>query len=166
MFFCSNGAVLMPFDEPNGFFVFDYAWIFLILVTIVNALILKARSASSVREHPELREGYDQLFKGYLLYMNIPWVVMGVGMLLGRVPSTISFFTPRHGNIFVIAFHLSVVFLWLLSIWWIYFKGGAEFLVRYKGVFNRDIQSPTVIKLFAGLMLLGGIVGMTFMWSL
>jgi hypothetical protein len=109
----------MPFNKPIGFFVFDYAWILFILVTVLNASILRVRSSRIVKEHPELQNGYDQLFKGYLLYMNIPWVVMGIGMIFGGVPSTLSYFAPRHGNLFVVAFHVSVVILWLLGIWWL-----------------------------------------------
>ena len=154
----------MSFNEPIGFFVFDYAWIFFILVTVLNAVILKARSSKIVRGRPELQDGYDQLFKGYLLYMNIPWVVMGIGMVFGRVPSTFSYFAPRHGNFFVIAFHVSIVILWLLSIWWLYLRGGAEFLAQYTGAFNRRVRSPLFIKMSFGLSLLGGIAAETVMW--
>jgi hypothetical protein len=155
----------MSFDKPIGFVVFDYDWIFLILVTLINAFILKARSSKVVCKHPELRDGYNQVFIGYLVFLNIPWVVMAIGMLVGGVPSSFSYLRPREGNAFVIAFHVTIVILWLLSIWWVYFKGGAEFLVKYKGVISRDIQSPTTIKFYFGLALLGGIFGMIYMWS-
>lgn len=155
----------MSFDKPVGFFVFDYAWILFILVTILNAGILRVRSNRIVSEHPELKDGYDRLFKGCLLFLNIPWVVIGIGMIVGGVPSTFSFFAPRRGNLLVIAFHVSAVILWLLGIWWLYFKGGAEFLVKYRGVFNRDIQSPLLVKSLFGLSLLGGIVAEILMWS-
>jgi hypothetical protein len=155
----------MSFDKPIGFFVFDYAWIFLILVTTINALVLKVHSSRIVKEHPELQGGYDQLFKGYIIYMNIPWAIMGIGMVFGGVPSAFNFFTPRHGNIFVIPFHASIVILWFLGIWWVYFKGGAEFLNKYKGIFNRDF-SANFIKVYFGVCLIGGILGMIVMWSL
>jgi len=156
----------MNLDKPVGFFLFDYAWVFFILITLINAFILKVRAARAIRDQPELRVGYDQLFKGYILFMNIPWVLMGIGMLVGGVPSTFTYLYPRGGNPFVIAFHISVVILWLLSIWWIYFRGGAEFLVKYKGVFRQDISSPILIKVMFALMLVGGIFGMTIMWSI
>ena len=156
----------MPLDQPIGFFIFDYAWVLLILITVLNAFILKTRSKKFMKDNPELEEGYDRLFKGYLIYMNIPWVIMGVGMLLGGVPSTFSYLTPaRISNPFIIVFHATIVILWILSIWWLYFKDGAEFLVKYKGVFNRDFQSPMVIKVFFGIALIFGVAGMIFMWS-
>jgi hypothetical protein len=91
---------------------------------------------------------------------------MGIGVLFGGVPGVFGFFNPRDGNIFVLAFHATVVILWILSIWWIYFKGGAEFLVKYPGVFNQDIKSPILLKVLFAVMLIGGIFGMAFMWSL
>ena len=154
----------MSSDQPLGFFVFDYAWVLFILFTCIQAFRLKARSSNIVDEHPELQKGYDQLFKGYLFYLNIPWVIIAIGMLFGKVPSTYSFLRPRDGNPFVIAFHLAIVMLWVLGIWWVYFKGGAEFLVKYKGLFNREVTS-SFIKFYLGACLLGGVLGMVFMWS-
>ena len=137
----------------------------MILVTLINGFIFKRRSSVIVSKQPELRDGYDRLLKGYLIYFNIPSVIIAIGTLIGGVPSIISYFRPRDGNPFVIAFHIAVVIMWLLSIWWVYFKGGAEFLVKYKGFFNRDFQSPTNVKIFFGLTLLGGLLGMILMWS-
>ncbi len=156
----------MSLDQPIGLFIFDYAWILFILVTCINGLLMKARFTKIVERNPELQEGYDRLVKGYLICFNIPWVIMGLGMLLGGVPGTFSYFRPRAGNPFVISWYIAVVILWLLAIWWIYFRGGAEFLVKYKGVFNQDIRSPALVKIYIGLMLLGGVFGMYFMWRL
>ena len=150
---------------PTGNFIFDNAWVLFILVTVFNAFYLKARSQKIIAKQPDLREGYEKLFKGYLIYLNIPWIVMGIGVLFGGVQGVFSFFRPRDGNIFVLAFHASIVILWILSIWWLYFKGGAEFLVKYPGVFNRDIKSPILLKTLFGVMLAGGIFGMAVMWS-
>jgi hypothetical protein len=89
---------------------------------------------------------------------------MGIGMIFGGVPSTFTYFAPRHGNLFVIAFYISLVTLYLLGIWWIYFKGGAEFLVKYYGSLYRKYQSPLLVKTYFGISLLGGIVAMAVMW--
>jgi len=147
-----------------GNFIFKNAWVLFILVTVLNAFMLKARSKKMIDQQPDLQAGYGQIFKGYLIYLNIPWIVMGVGVLFGGVPSVFSFFRPRDGNVFVLAFHASVVILWILSIWWLYFNGGAEFLVKYPGVFNQDIKSPNFLKLYCALALAGGVLAMLFMW--
>ncbi len=147
-------------------FIFLNGWVVFIVFTVLNAFMLKARSQKTIARKPDLRAGYEQLFRGYLVYMNIPWLVMGFGMLVGKLPNIFSFFTPRQGNLFVLAFHASIVILWILSVRWIYFKGGAEFIVRHPGALNAEINSPLQIKLLFGVMLLGGILGMGFMWAM
>ncbi|MCP4357948.1 MAG: hypothetical protein GY796_08035 [Chloroflexi bacterium] len=145
--------------------MFDYAWILLIFTTTINAYYLKARSQKYISAHPELQEGYDKLFKGYLIYLNIPWVIIGLGMIFGKVPDFLSFFEPREGNPFVLIFHAAFVILLLLSVWWIYFRGGAEFLVKHPGIFRRELQSPTTVKVFYAVALAGSVFAMIRMWS-
>lgn len=136
-----------------------------IAVTCVNAYLLRSRAAAEIARNPELKEGYDQLFKWYLIYLNLPWLVMGIGILIGGTHSVFDYFDPRAGNPYVIAFHITIIILWALIIFWIYFADGAEFLVRYTGVMNIDIKSTIVLKLLVALMFIGGILVEIAMWS-
>jgi len=149
---------------PAGNFISDNAWMLFVLVTVINAFSLKMRSRKIVTQRPSLRKGYDQLFYGYLVFMNIPWLVMGIGVVFGGVHGIGSFFRPRDGNLFVLAFHLTILIFLILSSLWICFKGGAEFLVKYPGVFNQNIESPWLIKAYFGLSLAVGMIGIAFMW--
>jgi hypothetical protein len=145
--------------------IFDNFWVFLILGTIFNAFLLKARSKRIIAKQPDLKEGYDKLFKGYLVYLNVPWMVMGIGMVFGGVPSFFSFSTPRDGNPFVLAFHATLISLWIIGAWWLFFKRGNEFLAKYPGVLGPAIQSPALIKIFTGFILLGGALIMISIWN-
>jgi hypothetical protein len=140
-------------------------WLIAIGVTSVNAYLLRSRAAAEIARNPELQEGYDQLFKGYLICLNLPWVVMGLGILMGGAHGVTDYFDPRAGNLYVLAFHVTVFVLWGLMIFWVYLAGGAEFLVRYPGVMNVDIQSPSLLKFLLALMLVGGMAGEIAMWS-
>jgi hypothetical protein len=140
-------------------------WLIAIVVTCVNAYFLRSRAATEIARNPELTEGYDQLLKGYLVCLNLPWLVMGMGILLGGTRSVFDYFDPRAGNPYVLAFHVTVFVLWALMIFWVYLGGGAEFLVRYPGVVNADIKSPLILKFLFALMLLGGIAGEIAMWT-
>jgi hypothetical protein len=140
-------------------------WLVAIIVTFINAYILKSRSQEAIARNPELKEGYEKIFRGYLIYLNIPWMVMGIGILFGGVSGVFDYFNPRAGNPFVLAFHISVVALWALSLYWIYFRGGAEFLVKHPGIMNTDIKSALALKLIFALMLLVGVLVLAFMWS-
>ena len=76
-------------------FVFRHGWLMFVAVTCLNALILKLRSRYYVRERRELAAGYTKLLWGVLFWGNLPWLVMGVGIELGGLPSIFSYFRPR-----------------------------------------------------------------------
>lgn len=138
-------------------------WAVAILVTSINVAILKARSARHIRANPELAEGYAILLRGYLIWMNIPWIVMGVGCTVGGVPTVWHYFRPRDGNPYVLAWFASVFIVWIAVTCWIIFRGGAELLVKHPGALNMNTTSPTMVKLFWLLSLAAGIVAVVVM---
>ena len=150
--------------------IFKHTWIMFIAVTIANGLILKYRSKKYTAEKPELEDGYDKYFKGWLFYGNIPWVIMMIGNLSGMTQNTFEYFNPKAMNAIVLVFHFSIILLWVLSVRWIYFKNGAEFIETHPGLIQKSSLSGNTnvtakqIKLFFPLMLLGGIAGMIMMW--
>lgn len=151
-------------------FFFRHTWVMFIVVTIVNCFILKYRSQKFIDENPDLRTGYDKIFKTFLIYGNIPWVIIGMGDLTSQTHNISVYFNPRSFNPFVLAFHFSIIVIWVLCARWIYFKNGADFLVQHPGIiYVRGLSgsvtpTATTIKLFFALALLGGIAGMLTMW--
>ena len=150
--------------------IFKQAWIMFIAVTIANAFILKFRAKKYIDKNPDLRKGYENLFKGIMLFGNIPWIIIAIGNLSGMTKSIFDFFNPRALNPIVLIFHASIIILWTLSVRWIYFRNGAAFLESHPGLIgkhgfsgNSDVTAKQ-IKIFFPLMLLGGIVGMIMMW--
>lgn len=150
--------------------LFKYFWVAFIIVTFANAFIMRHRSKKYIEETPELRIGYDKLFKGIIFYGNIPWVIMGFGIISGLTNGMFDYFSPKSMNSIVLVFHISIIILWALSIRWVYFKQGAEFIekhpgfIQVRGVGNRSKVTAKQIKLFYPLMLAGGIAGMVMMW--
>lgn len=140
-------------------------WVIAIGTTCLNAYFLHSRAQTEIARNPELADGYRLLTKGYLISLNVPWLVMGLGIIAGGTRGVFDYFEPRSGNPFVIAFHIAILILWFLSVFWVYFAGGAEFLVRHPGVMNYEIKSPLVLKLLFAVMLLAGMVAEIAMWS-
>jgi hypothetical protein len=144
--------------------IFKHGWLLFVGVTVINAFILKSRSKKYIEQNPSLEEGYEKLFRGYLIYMNLPWAALGIGMIFGGFNSLFDImFGFRNGNIFTLLFFGTVIALWILSIIWIYFLKGAEFLVDHPGALNSNVQSPLKIKLVFALMLAGGIYALISM---
>jgi hypothetical protein len=141
-------------------------WVIAIGITCINAYQLRSRAQKEIELNPDLADGYAQLVKGYLIFLNLPWLVMGLGIIVGGTRNVFDYLDPRGGNAYVMIFHVTVIVLWVLSVFWIYFAGGADFLVRHPGAMNIEVKSPLVLKLLFGLMLLGGFAGEIAMWFL
>lgn len=150
--------------------IFKYAWVMFIAVTIVNYFIFKSRTQEHIDKNPDLKAGYDKILRTILIYGTIPWVIIALGNLTGLTNTVFDYFRPRTLNPFVLAFHLYIIVIWILTVRWIYFKNGADFLVRYpgfvhiRGFGNSITPTSTLIKIFFALALFGGIAGMTMMW--
>ena len=151
-------------------FIFRHACVTFIVVTIANYFILKSRTQKYVDQNPELKIGYDKLFKVLLIYGNIPWVIMAIGDLTSQTNGLFDYFNPKSFNPFVLAFHFYIIIIWVLSVRWVYFKNGADFLLTHPGFIhirgfgNSITPTSNLIKVFFALALLGGIAGMTMMW--
>jgi hypothetical protein len=151
--------------------IFKHGWIFFIVMTVINGFVFKYRSKKYILENPDLIEGYDKLFKGWLLYVNIPWIIMAIGDLTKITDGTWDYVNPRQLNPMVLIFQISVVVIWIIGSKWIFTENGAEFLAKHPGLirFNgfgtsKDITSSSTIKIIWTLGLIGGIVGMIMMW--
>lgn len=143
-----------------------YFWIMFIVVTFANAIIIKIRAKKNIERDPSLKLGYDTIFKGMITWGNIPWIVMGTGILTGNVPTIWHFFRPQDGNPFVIIFFISIFTIWLLGTYWLFVKNGAEMLVKHPGIFRSDFSSHNMVKFFWLLSLAGGIAGVIMMFTM
>ena len=148
-----------------------YFWIVLILVMCVNALFWWIKSKKYVTENPDLKSSYQKLIKGFLLYGNIPWLIMGLLTLTGIIQGTFEILEPRNVNIGVIIWHLSVIGILTLGTNWIFFKNGAEILKKHPGLFqstfNRDGKvSSGMIKFIWIVGLVGAVAGEIMMWTM
>ncbi len=138
--------------DPSKWF-----WLVIIAATCLIAGIFRFKSQRHIRDNPELADGYAKIFRGIVIWGNIPWIVMGLGIIVGGVPSVRNYFRPRDGNPFVLAHFVSVFLIWTLGTYWLFFRGGAEMLVKHPGLFNVDIKSPLMLKLLWILCLACGI---------
>ena len=151
--------------------LFKHGWLFFIIATVYNAYLLKSSLKNYILDKPEREEGYNKIIKAIVIYGNIPWVIIAIGNLSGLTNSIFDYFRPKEMNPIVLLFHAVIFLFWVLSIWWIYFKGGVSFLQNHPGILKkkaffsgRTDMTAEEIKTMLPLMLLGGIVGMLMMW--
>ena len=152
-------------------FLSKYFWLIAIAITLINTGLFRWRAQKNIDENPTLKTGYQRLIRNYLVWMNVPWLIMGVGCTYGGVPSIWHYFRPKDGNPYVLAWFGSVFLIWIFVSYWLFFRHGAEELAKYPGVFSfnlglqqRSVVHPVVIKLLYLVMLACGIAGVFFLW--
>jgi hypothetical protein len=159
-------------EPPEGaVLLFNQVWSILIGVTIVNALLISKRGRLHAETHPELLPGYEGAFKPILVYGSLPWLVMGVGIIVGGRRVT-QFMMGRPSDPFVLAFYATIVLIHVRFAWWIFAMSGAEFLSEHFALIQ-DIRrrnglqgpSPRRVRWKFGILLLGGLTGMVLVWS-
>ena len=148
---------------PENLFL-QYIWLIMLLCVGLSSIRLWFEARNFIAKNPDLQVGYNQLYKGFIISMSLPWLVMGLGVVFGGVPSSVEFFQPRDGNPFVLGFWLTLILLLVLGFWWVYFRKGAEFLAKHPGALGARITSPTLVKVLMGMMFVGGVVVLVAFW--
>lgn len=146
--------------------VFKHFWVAFILSTVVNAAVWWVRGRPYREADPSLVEGYRSLVRGFLLWGNVPWIVMGLGILVGSVPSVIHYFNPRSLSPFVLAWFGSIFLVWVLGTHWLFARGGAERLLRHPGLIQPQPTNAAAIKTVWLLGLGGGVLGCAVMLAM
>jgi hypothetical protein len=144
--------------------VFKWFWLAAVLTSFLNAGVFWKRAKQNIDIFPELEEGYRKIIKGFLFWSNLPWVVMGVGIIFGGVPSFFHFLHPRDGNPFVLAFIASILCIYAAGTYWLFSRNGIETLIRHNAMFAGAFDSPAKVKLQWFGSLVGGLLLITIMF--
>jgi len=129
--------------------VFKHFWVAFIASTLLNARSVWRRSIQAkIDAKPETEEGYRSLFRGSLFWMNVPWALMGIGIVTGRVGSVHEYLAPYGPNENVVLWWKAMAGVLVWGTFWM-FRGGAERLAAHPGLmYVPEAASPTRIKLY------------------
>lgn len=151
---------MLPID-----WIAKYSWLFFIAVNFMNVPAINRRADTHIQQDPALAAGYANLLRRYLIVSNIPWAAMGLACTVGGVPSVWSFFRPREGSPWVLAWFALVILLWIHEIFWIFLGGGAAALVKHPGAYRMALSKEWQVKALVLLCIGGGIAGVVMMWN-
>jgi hypothetical protein len=148
-------------------FFFRHAWILFIAITFINEWGIRKKAKSFLEAHPEREVEYYRFWRKHLILENIPWLIIAIGDITGMTKNVFDYFFPGMLNPIVLLFHFSIIILWSISIYWVYFDNGAEFLATYPNRFNggEPKGKRNNIKIIFALMLIFGIAAEIFMWT-
>ncbi|MES2810914.1 MAG: hypothetical protein V4670_00455 [Bacteroidota bacterium] len=134
---------------------------------------MKRKIIPYIEENPEREIGYNTIFKNFLIFGSIPWLIIGIGNLSGLTKSIFDYFQPSNLNPIVLIFHFSIIIIWLLLLKFIFLNDGAVFLEKHPGIirfkspgFENENLTSSQIKLFSIFIIVGGIIGMILMWNI
>jgi hypothetical protein len=146
-------------------FIARYFWLLALVMTGVNAAIYRRRLVILTVDHPERVEGYRRYIIGFVAVSGLLWLIMGAGIIFGGLPSVFAYFNPAAGNPFVLAWHATAVVLWVVGLIWLFFRGGAQFIIDHPGILNFNPTRPIHVQLWYLACLAGGVAGEVMMWS-
>jgi hypothetical protein len=151
---------------PDIFILFArYFWLVALIMCAFNVSAYRRRLQVYITQYPERERGYHQFLIGFVVINVLVWSIMGVGILIGGLPSVFAYFNPSAGSLYVLAWHGVVISLWIVGIGWIFFCGGAQFLVDHPGLLNVNFSNPRLVQLWFSACILGGVLGEIFMWT-
>ena len=146
-------------------FLAKWFWIPMILVTLFNYRIMSSRTQTMAQGDPVRQAGYAYLLKVYYFSTLLPFIVMGMGIVFGGVPTVFHFFRPQDGNPFVLAYYATLFTLWILGFYWVFFRSGAQTLAHHPGVITKS-ENPLLIKLMVLFGLVAGIAAVFMLYQL
>lgn len=126
-------------------------------MSLINYAIGRRRLVSESGLSEIRRNDAQSLFGRLCLFSNVPWLVMGWGVLFGGVPSVFSYFRPQDHNPYVTYWYGSLLLLAVVGALWVLLGNGARRIreLQQLGVFGaRQKNSATsewAIKLLAAL---------------
>ncbi len=123
-----------------------WLWIVGIVVVCLQAGFLSVWAEDKTMKNPQLANGYRKIIRGYLIWFNLPLVVMGIGCTIGGVPGIVHYFRPQDGNPYVIAFYFTIFLILGLGTYWIFLKGGAQMLSQHNFGYP-FLKEPWLIKI-------------------
>jgi len=151
--------------------IFRHGWVFLLGINLINYFTLKSTSKKIISQKPDLENGYKSILNSYLIFSSIPWLIIGFGDLTSQITSIFDIFHPRTMNPVVIAFHLYIVMIMCLLVYWGLFRNGAKFLEKHPGVIqfrgSGIYENPTEAQIkrviiLCGIIAIGVLLSMWF----
>lgn len=105
--------------------VFRYFWLIAMAITFLNGAMAWRKAQPDIVEHPEKAESYRRLVRGWMLWGNLGWAVMGTGILSGGTHTMLDYLYQRD-NHWVLAWYATNIAVSLLGILWVFRMGGAD----------------------------------------
>ncbi len=123
-----------------------YAWVVGIIITIMRAFMWRFTGKAYIEKNPELLEGYKKYSKNFVLLECTPWIIMGICSQCDNLTFFDFVFYKNTESLFVVFFLASLLLMTLFEFKWLFFRGGAEIIVKHPGLFGINFTKARVLK--------------------
>jgi hypothetical protein len=152
-------------NEILDFVILKHFGLICLIWTILVSGLQKLYSLSKVKKYPELKEGYQKIILGFLIFMGLPWLIIAIGELVYGFSGVLILFSLKDGNLFSWLFYIVLFCEYLFLIVWVWFLGGGEYLHKYQ-LMSYNFSSSIIAQVFVTLTILGGTIALTALISL
>lgn len=128
-----------------------YFWVIGLFFPLLRVCLAWSNLGKVPGQTPEMAKSYRRYVIGHAVFLGAPWLLMGVGILIGAANGLPDFLRPCGGNTFVTAFYGIEILLCLIVGIWIWFGRGAEFLLKHS---SNEKDSARAIRIKFGIALL------------
>lgn len=147
--------------QPDNFvpLIFRHFWIAFIAVTLVNVFIFRKRAQTRFQNDPALLASANRLLWGFAFWGNLPWLLMGIGIMNGQVPGIHDFLWAAQENAYVRLWYGAMAGLLALGSLWMYFGRGVQSVSKV-AIEANPIWTPKVVGwAWAGAVLWNVVLG-------
>jgi len=140
-------------------------WLVFLAMIGINTLIFRQRARVDLGLHPERRGSYRRLLWGYLFWFSLPAIAAGGIILCGGAATLFQFSQPAVAGPAVAGWHLLLIILWFLLVFWIFGNGGAEELADHPAFLSPSCSTPNAIRAWTAVAIAGGVMAELAMWN-
>ena len=70
-----------------------YGWVFFMAGLLMNVFYIKFfKIKQLIKENPSLKDGYNKIINAFGLWASLPWLLVGIFILTGKMDSIFSLF--------------------------------------------------------------------------
>jgi hypothetical protein len=131
-----------------------------VLIGLVNTLIVYKKIKSNYSNNDETfrKKEVDTFIKWYGICLTVPFILLQIFQIVGKYQTVFYIFLLDFNNPFYILGFISMLLFWGLLLYLIIIKDGAEIIVKYNKAFGNMPEDKNKIKIFFGIMVLGGLI--------
>lgn len=154
-------------------FLFRHFWLLALGIGILNYFLIKKNVRPYIEEDPSREPGYEQYLSYLLLFLVLPWVIVGAGILSGELNTVFDLLNPRNGHWIVKSVWVLIGSLFIGHAVWVFAGSGAEFYENHPGLLRINIPGidpmhPTAKQIrwvWAFMTLIAVVLFLTFFFS-